>query len=186
MLENHKTERNRFTRMNIGEAVVELLKEKEFDKIKVSEITKKAGVSRMTYYNYYETKEQVLRDYLYELINEFAMESNNHPEAGSMMSYQHIVFSLKFFDRYASFFLTLNKAGFYGMIINAVNEFMLEHIRTEYKGPVYWIYCYTGALLNLFIKWEENRKDVSAEEVGAIISGFYNNRIQEITDSKDS
>ncbi len=186
MIENHKTERNRFTRMNIGEAIVELLKEKEFDKIQVSEITKKAGVSRMTYYNYYETKEQVLKDYLHELVNEFVVESSNHPETGRMMSYEHIVFSLKFFDKYASFFLTLNKAGFYGMIINAMNEFMLENAGEEYDGSVYRLYCYTGALLNLFIKWEENRKDMSADEVGEIISGFYNSRTQEMTDSKNN
>lgn len=174
MTENQKTDRNRFTRMNIGEAVAALLKEKEFEKIQICEITKKAGVSRMTYYNYYETKEQALKDYLYELIKEFIEESDKHPEVGGMLSYGHIVFSLIFFDRYADFLLTLNEAGFYGMIINAMNEFMLEHISGGYDGSVYELYCYTGALLNLFIKWEENRKDISAEEVGRIISGFFN------------
>lgn len=176
MTENQKTDRNRFTRMNIGEAVAALLKEKEFDKIQISEITKKAGVSRMTYYNYYETKEQALKDYLYELIKEFMEESDRHPEVGGMLTYGHIVFSLMFFDRYADFMLTLNKAGFYGMIINAMNEFMLEHISNIYNGSVYELYCYAGALLNIFIKWEENRKDMSAKEVGRIISGFFNNK----------
>lgn len=179
MTENQKTDRNRFTRMNIGEAVAALLKEKEFDKIKISEITKKAGVSRMTYYNYYETKEQALKDYLYELIKEYVQESDRHPEVGGMLTYGHIVFSLLFFDRYSDFLLTLNNAGFYGIIINAMNEFMLEHISGIYNGSVYELYCYTGALLNLFIKWEENRKDISAEEVGRIISGFL---IKKITD----
>ena len=84
MTENQKTDRNRFTRMNIGEAVAALLKEKEFDKIKISEITKKAGVSRMTYYNYYETKEQALKDYLYELIKEYMQATGIlRPEACS-------------------------------------------------------------------------------------------------------
>ena len=178
MTENQKTDRNRFTRMNIGEAVAALLKEKEFEKIQISEITKKAGVSRMTYYNYYETKEHALKDYLYELIKEFIVESDRHPEVGGMLTYGHIVFSLMFFDKYADFLLTLNKSGFYGMIINAMNEFMLEHISSIYKGSVYELYCYTGALLNLFIKWEENRKDMSAEEVGKIISGFLIEKIK--------
>lgn len=176
MTENHKTDRNRFTRMNIGEAVAALLKEKELDKIQISEITKKAGVSRMTYYNYYETKEQALKDYLYELVKEFLAESDRHPEVGGMLTYGHIVFALMFFDRYADFLLTLNKAGFYGMIINAMNEFMHEHISIVYNGSIYELYCYIGALLNLFIKWEENRKEMSAEEVGRIISGFFNKK----------
>lgn len=172
MTENQKTDRNRFTRMNIGEAVAALLKEKEFEKIHIMEIAKKAGVSRMTFYNYYDTKEEALEDYLYELVKEYMQESDSHPEVGGMLTYGHIVFSLKFFDRYADFLLTLNKAGFYGMIINEVNAFMHEYISIGYDGSIYELYCYTGALLNLFIKWEENRKDMSAEEVGRIITGF--------------
>ena len=46
------TKRNKFTRMCIGEATVNLMKEKTFDKIKILDIVRKAGVSRMTFYKY--------------------------------------------------------------------------------------------------------------------------------------
>ena len=68
---HNRTERNRFTRMCIGEAIVALMKKKEFDKIKISEIVEKAGVSRMTYYHYYETKNDVLNDYFKEIVSQF-------------------------------------------------------------------------------------------------------------------
>ena len=39
---NKKTQRNRFTRMCIGEAIVELMKRETLDKITVSQIAKKS------------------------------------------------------------------------------------------------------------------------------------------------
>ena len=41
--------------MCIGEAVFALMDKKEYEKIKVSDIVKRAGVSRVTFYHYYET-----------------------------------------------------------------------------------------------------------------------------------
>ena len=170
MLEENRSERNRFTRMNLGEAIIALMQKKDYDKITVSEIAQKAGVSRMTYYNYFETKEDVLSNYLEEIVLQYVEESDLRADIGVMLEYKHILFSLEYLDQYASFFLTLSKAGFYSTIIDAVNDFMYK----EFKNTVniYELYCYAGALINLFIKWEENRDEMSAEEVAQIISKF--------------
>ena len=42
------TNRTRFTRMCIGEAVFSLMDKKPYEEIRVSDIVKRAGVSRMT------------------------------------------------------------------------------------------------------------------------------------------
>ena len=68
---NKKTQRNRFTRMCIGEAIVELMKRDSLDKITVSQIAKKAGISRMTYYHYYDSKVNAIEDYLREIIIQY-------------------------------------------------------------------------------------------------------------------
>ena len=62
--EKKKTQRNRFTRMCMGDALVNIMQQKAYDKISVSDIVKKAGVSRMKYYNYYETKDELVKDYI--------------------------------------------------------------------------------------------------------------------------
>lgn len=171
-LYQNKNERNRFTRMCIGDAMIALMKQKDFKKITVSDISKKAGLSRVTYYNYYVKKEDVINDYLGELVAEYIKEVNQHPEIGSMMSYRHILFSLKFFDRYADFFKTVEASGLHSLIINAMNTFMEEKIFTTYAGSIYELYCYGGALLNMFIKWEMNEKNISAEKLAQIIEDF--------------
>ena len=72
---NKKTQRNRFTRMCIGEAIVELMKRDSLDKITVSQIAKKAGISRMTYYHYYDSKVNAIEDYLREIIIQYLTEN---------------------------------------------------------------------------------------------------------------
>ena len=171
-LNENKNERNRFTRMCLGDALIALMKQKDFKKITVSNISKKAGLSRVTYYKYYVQKEDIVNDYLAELVAEYIYEVNCHPEIGSMMTYKHILFSLNFFDKYADFFKTLENAGLHSLIINAMNTFMEENVFKEYPGSIYELYCYAGALLNIFLTWEKNNKNISSENLAQIIENF--------------
>lgn len=181
MTETKKTSRNRFTRMCIGEAVITLMQEMCFDEITISDIAAKAGVSRMTYYHYYNSKTDILRDYLQEIIAAYLRKvgiisssdkAKPKKDTGAFQSYTHILLSLLFFDQYSVFFLTLTKAGLYSIIIDAINDFMTTQILPCYQGSAYELYYYSGALLNIFIHWESSGKKETAEEIAAIISSF--------------
>ena len=76
--EKKKTQRNRFTRMCMGDALVNIMQQKAYDKISVSDIVKKAGVSRMTYYNYYGTKDELVKDYIEEITSLYLEEEKNN------------------------------------------------------------------------------------------------------------
>ena len=45
-------------------ALMQLLETKPLSAISVTELTEKAGVSRMTYYRNYQSKEEIFQDYL--------------------------------------------------------------------------------------------------------------------------
>ena len=171
--ESNKTKRNRFTRMCIGEALLTLLADNEYDSIKISDIVAKAGISRMTYYNYYRSKTDILDDYLHEVVALYmhsAEESKN--TIGVFQDYNHVLHALKFFDQYSSFFLTMAHSGLYSVIINAVNRYMEENVLPHYSGSVYALYFYSGALINTFMKWEENGKVEPVEEIAKIVSSL--------------
>lgn len=85
-LEKHFTKRNRFTRMCIGEAVLALMEGIEFEKIKISDVVKKAGISRMTFYHYYYSNAEALKDYLDEIIMEYLQISEKTQEIGKFMT----------------------------------------------------------------------------------------------------
>lgn len=168
----NRTRRSRFTRMCIGEAVIELMKTMEYENIKISDIAKRSGISRMTFYHYYDSKLAALTDYLDEIILLYLKESRKNPDSGRFQEYAHILFSLNFFDRYADYFLVMARAGLYSVLINGINEFMTARFTAGFKSSLYGLYYYAGALLNTFLKWEEDGKQEPAEKIAEIVSRF--------------
>lgn len=175
--DNAKCTRTRFTRMCIAEAIVALMQTCPFPEITVSAIAKKAGVSRQTFYNYYVSPEDALKDYFQEIITEYMLACSSHPEIGHFQDYSHIVFSLTFFDGYANYFLTLANQGFHTILFDEINKFMLEQFSENIRHTVYEMYCYAGGLLNTFLQWEENGKKESVEEIATILYQLYHARI---------
>ena len=74
-------EANRLTKECLINALKELLKNKEIDRITVSELTRKAGVSRTAFYSNYDSIQDVLRDGVNEFLtwlNDQVMNAINH------------------------------------------------------------------------------------------------------------
>lgn len=165
---NSKTE---FTRRCITEAILDLMKTREYEKLHVSDIIRRAGVARMTFYKYYDSPRAALQDYLNMMINDFLNQSLVAKGKETYRTYDHILFALNFFDQYRDFFLIMNKSGMYGILIEGVNRFMEEHI--SYSGSVYELYSYAGGLLNTFLKWEENGKKEPVEDVAESLFGLF-------------
>lgn len=167
---NQKT---KFTRMCITEAILALLETTEFAKLKVSDIVKKAGVARASFYKYYDSPYTALTDYLGIIIGEYMQENRMQQTRSNYLEREHILYSLRFFDRYADFFLTLAKHKLHGIMLDGINNFMIENIQTAKRLSVYELYSYAGSLLNSFLKWEEGGKTDSAEEVADTIYHLY-------------
>lgn len=163
------TQRNRFTRQCIGEAIISLVKTKDFEHITISDIVKKAGVSRMTFYKYYHSKKDVIKDYMGEIISGYLEKCDGKFTMEDFQDYNHIKEAILFFDNYSDFLLTLSKARQYDIIVEALNEFMLTYVYPEYTGSIYELYFYSGALLNTFLKWEESGKKEPIDEIVNII-----------------
>lgn len=168
----HKTDRNRFTRMCIGEALIGLMKQQNIEEISISDIAARAGISRMTYYNYYHSKHEVLSDYLQEIVKEYIMETQTNKDIGLFHDYSHILHCLHFFEQYAAFILTLVHADLYSVIIDAVNDYMTAEVFPSFPGSAYELYYYSGALLNVFIRWIDSGKQETADEIAGIIASL--------------
>ena len=124
------TNRTRFTRMCIGEAVFSLMDKKSYEEIRVSDIVKRAGVSRMTFYHYYEQKEDALADYFHEIVNGYVWErSEILKKGGKFHDPGSIEHALKYFDQYAAFILKLVDAHLYHIILEAMK------METEIVAP---------------------------------------------------
>ncbi|MCR4781438.1 MAG: TetR/AcrR family transcriptional regulator [Lachnospiraceae bacterium] len=165
---NLKTE---FTRKCIGDAVLKLLKNKSIDKLRISEIAREAGVSRTTFYQHYVDVYSVLEDYLKMIVSEYLTENERLNFDGKFFSFDHIVFSFKFFDGYSDFFHTLVNNRLHSIAFNAINDFMNEHIKKEYKNSLYILYAYAGALLNSFLQWIEDGEKEDVFDIARTLEG---------------
>lgn len=162
--------RTRFTRMCIGEAVFDLMNKKEYEKIKISDIVKRAGVSRMTFYHYYETKEDALIDFFHEIVAGYVRDRAKNPDVdGNFQTEGSIIHALKYFDQYRGFIQKLSDAGLYQIVLNAMNDYMVKRVMPRYHIPEYELYFYGGALLNVFMKWQDGGKKETPEEIAAVI-----------------
>lgn len=172
-----KTELNRRTlktRMAIGDAILDELEEKEFRDIRISDVIRRADVSRMSYYRYYESLYDALCDYLNIVVTGYMIEGGEKNDPSVFMKLEHIEFSLNYFDRYARYFLILNRSGLYSILIDAVNEYMMTNILPQKKLHMYELYAYAGGLLNSFLKWEEDGKREDVRNVAAMIYRLFN------------
>lgn len=164
-----RTGKNRITRRCIGDTILSLLKQKSLDKITVTDIARGSGISRVTFYHYYASPREALEDYLQEIIAQYVEERRQVQENQRLHSFEDILFTLHFFDQYASLILMMVREGLYAVVIDAVNRFMQEQFPGRRGKRMYELYYYAGALLNLFVKWEEEGKQVSAEEIARIV-----------------
>ncbi len=163
------TERNQHIRMCIAKTLVKIMEVKNIDEITITELVKKANVSRMTFYKYYKSKVEVLSDYMYEIVNDYIEDTRKKEDIGGLHDYKHICHCFQFFKQFSGFFKTLLQANMYSVIINALNNYMDSYVSKSTIRSKYELYYYAGALCNTYIKWLETGMVESPEEISKIV-----------------
>lgn len=166
---NARTKKNKDTRFYIAEALIQLMEKHPFESIKISSIVKRAGVSRMTYYMYYESKIDVLYDYIREIaMNYHDTVSKLNPKP-QFNSYTNILYCLRHFRECSRLVLILEKQNLYYIFQNALNRYMEKYVDPTYTGTEYELYYYAGALSNIYLKWIQGGLKESEEEIAELI-----------------
>ncbi|WP_455715382.1 TetR/AcrR family transcriptional regulator [Anaerosporobacter sp.] len=163
------TTRNQYIRVCIAKSLLQLMEEKSFEKITITEVVNNANVSRMTFYKYYKSKQEVLSDYMYEIVNDYMEETKARSDIGNFHDYEHICHCFEFFKQYSPFILTLIHANMHAVIINALNDYMDTYVLPTSKYTRYELYYYAGALCNIYMKWIESGVQETPEEIAIMI-----------------
>ena len=116
---------NTTTKRRIALALMELLDEKAFGEITVTEITDRAGVSRMTYYRNYKSKEdifvQALSDILDEYHREFQALSDGHSHYGD---YENLLHCFTYFEKHRDFIYSLFRCGLGNLLLTSLSDYI--------------------------------------------------------------
>ena len=165
LLKNNR-EANEMTRKCIESALVLLMETKKFEEITISNITKKAGVSRTAYYRNYTNKEDILGGYM-KNINRTVSEvlKQFDPVNETKESWRAL---LNLMVPLAPQYKLLLDAGFFGKMIEGFASFMNENTdegdAERYYANQYW----AGAIMTVLSAWIQGGMKTSPEKIAEI------------------
>ena len=148
-----RLEANRKVREAITKALFEMMEVQEISKITISDLIKKAGVARISYYRNYETKEDILVGLVHDVLDDFRDTADY--DLSDFCSLKHIRRIFTYFDQYRNYVINLYKSGYGTMLLNELNQFH-EYIAGDMSANSpdrYSIYAFIGAVYNTAMIW---------------------------------
>ena len=133
----------------ISEAMLRLMKDREYNKITLQNIVDEAGVSRMAFYRNFESKEDVLRYWLKGVTDRFVVESgisyrDNAPRDYFITLFTHLA-------SYREICEALYNAGVSHLLKDEFDRVFLSIHGGEYDD--YKSYFHAGCIYNVFLLW---------------------------------
>ena len=170
---NQQDRRVRKTRKSIEDALFSLMDEIPYQKIRISQITDFADISRSTFYHHYETKDDVLLRIVDEIIDEYfqAIDEVIH---GGEKSPTKILFH-KWGQNINRMRLILD-AGMEYRIYQRLRDFNSRRTyRDETDNPLLNDYIRTmldGACFALLLQWTKDNASVPAKHMIELFNGL--------------
>lgn len=147
------SESNRLAKECIVTALVELMKVRDYDSITITDIAKKAGVSRMAYYRNYTSKDDIFKKYIDEV-----GEDIHRKIAGSNSSaipYDYFLALFEQLGKYSDLAIVAYRAHLGELILAALikNMFITFPPPNDSAAERYHRFFLAGAFYNVFIEW---------------------------------
>lgn len=165
------------TNLKFLKAFSELLKTRSFEQIKVSDLAKKAQLSRRAFYNHYNSKEDFLRESILIIFDDITKILNNdllYEEVvlKEMLSYMYI--NKEIIKSFVCFFPNIDniiKDYIKGMIIHSEIPDLKKQLETAYKVPyTFAIDIYISTIESIILNWINNDFNETPEEIANYIN----------------
>lgn len=141
------------TQQQIEKAMFSLLQKKPYVEISIAEITRKANVSRTSFYRNYNQKNDVLTSFLANQYQKFIIDINEH-KLKSLTD--QLTAYLTFFKNNPEIMKTLLDAGFEGSLLNFQTRYLkklLEVYHPDLHLTDYAIAYQSGGVYMLLLWW---------------------------------
>ncbi len=162
-----KNQANKLARECIVTALMQLLKEKPLSAISISELTERAGVSRMTYYRNYQSKEDIFSSYLEEALADYQKEARELLLDKQIYDSANLFHCFSYFEKHKEFLDGLFKSGLGHLLLTAISKYIIDFWYKPEDGmeTYYGLQAFAGALYNLYISWSSNGAKETPEEL---------------------
>jgi len=164
---------NRIAKESIFSALMILMEKEKFKDITVTELTKKAGVSRMAFYRNYKTLEDIIADYLDE--NFVGYAGRLLPDKAENCQPSVKLF-FTFFKGQAALTRNLINAGLTHLLLESCSNFLHSLSRNivcdrqlDPDVERYKIEFVAGGVYKVLIEWVKNDMKESEESMAGIV-----------------
>lgn len=163
-----KIKREALVDVYITEALLLLLKKKEYKDISITEICKKAGVTRMSFYRNFESKDDILLKKVRTVTDNFLKESAISYKNDTVSSYFIKLFT--HMKQQIELCNALHKAGLIHIIKDEFDRVFLNTYRQEYDE--YKSVFIAGGIYNVFLFWFTNGCRDNPENLAKRLEGI--------------
>ena len=178
---------NTVVRRSLAIALLKFMESTPFADISVTELTQKAGVSRMGYYRNYDSKLALLKDYLAQIEHDFPFI-----DLTAASESEFYAFLVRVFDYLSKFELStkiLLNQGFEGMILDTLlnSKIFVEYRKKQAltcqattapnqdKSGEYNLVFASGMLYHTYIHWVRQGQTETSQQLASwlMAGGFY-------------
>lgn len=152
----------------LSTALILLMKKTDYDRISIVDITRKAGVSRMTYYRNFASKEDILEQYMdtvAQSVHKTIVEQNAQADF-----YRYFCLLFEHLGRYGDIGVATCRAKLGEMILRYITKYMFETFPPDPADPAsrYARHFMAGAVYNTLIAWLSDGQALPYTEVAKV------------------
>ncbi len=177
--------RARRTRKWLQAALIELMKEKPFQDIQITELTTRAEVSRAAFYLHFRSKEELLLSHVDVIFDEFHAEVRHEIARGTQGNVDRKQFSIllfQYWERYAETLRQVIQAGNPDILLERLKAYvgvMLKELAAKTRRPArdprlqeLIVGYVAGGAYMLLTAWVTQKMPFSAEQMGLMFDAL--------------
>lgn len=177
---------NTVVRRSLAIALLKFMESTPFADISVTELTQKAGVSRMGYYRNYDSKLALLKDYLAQIEHDFPFIDLTAASEGEFYAFLRQVFD--YLSKFELSTKILLNQGFEGLILDTLlnSKIFVEYRKKQSltcqattalqdKSREYNLVFASGMLYHTYIHWVRQGQTETPQQLASwlMVGGFY-------------
>jgi len=184
MTNKYNVEQNKIAKESIFGALMSLMEKKDFKNISITEVTQKAGVSRMAFYRNYSIMEDILINHLDDMFREYS----NLLNPKEISNYEMTRLYFYYFRQHRKFISNLLRSKLTHLILERSVEFLntLSKALTctmdcSPEFEKYNIEFVAGGFFNVLMMWCKSGMTESDEKMAEIVCERLSNHITGIS-----
>jgi len=164
-------------------SLLELLSEKPYNKITITEITSTAQLARRTFYRNFDSKEDILDMYIQKLCDEYI----NLLKEEKILKIQTVAkVYFDFWNKHLNFLILIEKNNLWYMVLQKYNQYLpmihkkFNDNKEEYQNNntlEYVLAFSAGGFWNMLIKWVHEGAKKTPNEMAELINEILRSKL---------